>query len=285
LCVFCVQGGMVLSQAKWLLFEACRGMKGYIEPVGMSVLDGVWQEAKRRANSRTVDSLHTFFQKYTDVFTCTGDGEKFKCVLTGKGRQIADGNMEILQEVLSHAKNAVFDGKASSNSKWKEKKGNRGSEKNELSFVALPTERNVVPLSQQFEQIEQKGEDSCHHDEPNQLELPYTLVNGVMEKANRVSYGVHLRHWDSLDDIDSWGLLGKLSGEEKGKEKQVEYEDDELVYLNTKEPFCAVLIGVQGSGKSHSTACLIENCLLSAHETIDSPRPPCSLVFHYDTDE
>ena len=40
----------------------------------------------------------------------------------------------------------------------------------------------------------------------------------------------------------------------------------EPVYVNVSEPFALVAVGVQGSGKSHTTAVVIENCLLPVSE-------------------
>lgn len=58
----------------------------------------------------------------------------------------------------------------------------------------------------------------------------------------------------------------------------------EPVYLNTHEPFCLATIGVQGAGKSHTLACILESCLLSfAPEHISKlKKPMTALVLHYD---
>ncbi|KAI1663873.1 DUF3435 containing protein [Pyrenophora tritici-repentis] len=58
------------------------------------------------------------------------------------------------------------------------------------------------------------------------------------------------------------------------------------VLLNTDSPWSAFLCGSQGSGKSHTLSCMLENCLLT-DETILSrvglnPHPLAGLVFHYD---
>jgi hypothetical protein len=55
-------------------------------------------------------------------------------------------------------------------------------------------------------------------------------------------------------------LLGHLCGGDVAED-----EDDSRareVHLNTHEPFCLVAVGVQGGGKSHSLACVLEACLL-----------------------
>ena len=61
----------------------------------------------------------------------------------------------------------------------------------------------------------------------------------------------------------------------------------EDVFLNTSDPFCAVVTGVQGSGKSHTSNVILENCLLSCDLPHSMPlvklaRPTVALVLHYD---
>ncbi|THG98002.1 hypothetical protein EW026_g4118 [Hermanssonia centrifuga] len=54
-------------------------------------------------------------------------------------------------------------------------------------------------------------------------------------------------------------------------------------YINTNAPFSALVCGVQGSGKSHSTSVLLESCLMS-HERLGTlPEPLSAIVFHFDT--
>lgn len=65
---------------------------------------------------------------------------------------------------------------------------------------------------------------------------------------------------------------------------------DNAVFMNTTDPFCAVCIGVQGAGKSHSMNVILENCLLNTVQTngrtiVSSPQPMCGLVLHYDQSE
>ena len=55
-------------------------------------------------------------------------------------------------------------------------------------------------------------------------------------------------------------------------------------YLNTKNPFCALAIGVQGTGKSYSVSAIIENCMIDFKPCIECPSPISTLVLHYDQD-
>jgi hypothetical protein len=64
----------------------------------------------------------------------------------------------------------------------------------------------------------------------------------------------------------------------------------DTVYLNTEAPFCAICIGVQGAGKSHTMNVVLENCLLSTVEDYTYPARPvirthqsmAGLVLHFD---
>jgi hypothetical protein len=62
---------------------------------------------------------------------------------------------------------------------------------------------------------------------------------------------------------------------------------DSEIYLNTHEPFCIATVGVQGSGKSHTLAVILESCLIpfaapKNHEIIRLSSPMTALVLHYD---
>ena len=72
-----------------------------------------------------------------------------------------------------------------------------------------------------------------------------------------------------------YGLLG------------VDIEDSEPIFLNTTNPFCVVSVGVQGSGKSHSSAVVIESCALANYGQVThtASQPSAVLILHYDTDE
>lgn len=76
-------------------------------------------------------------------------------------------------------------------------------------------------------------------------------------------------------NLRNYGLLGTIEGSRSSSE---------LAFLNTGEPFCAVVVGVQGSGKSHTTSCIIENCMLELEPVSKISKPISTLVFHYDSD-
>lgn len=61
--------------------------------------------------------------------------------------------------------------------------------------------------------------------------------------------------------------------------------DGTQVHLNTHEPFCAIAVGVQGAGKSHTLAVLLEACLIPFPEgdVVSLRAPMTALVLHYDS--
>jgi hypothetical protein len=60
--------------------------------------------------------------------------------------------------------------------------------------------------------------------------------------------------------------------------------DNQNIYMNTGTPFCLTAVGVQGAGKSHSVAVIIENCMLNVPKYIKNNGRLATLVFHYDQD-
>ncbi|KAJ5197591.1 hypothetical protein N7449_008070 [Penicillium cf. viridicatum] len=57
---------------------------------------------------------------------------------------------------------------------------------------------------------------------------------------------------------------------------------DPRIMLNTNIPFSAFVCGVQGSGKSHTTACIIENCLMDLPALGTLQNSISTLVLQYD---
>ena len=58
---------------------------------------------------------------------------------------------------------------------------------------------------------------------------------------------------------------------------------DEPIFLNTNTPWSAFICGSQGSGKSHTLSCMLENCLYQSPRIGKLQRPLAGVVFHYDT--
>ncbi|KAE9410324.1 hypothetical protein BT96DRAFT_871161 [Gymnopus androsaceus JB14] len=77
-----------------------------------------------------------------------------------------------------------------------------------------------------------------------------------------------------------YGVLGRAVSCHFKKDVQT-FEDPRL-YLNTNAPFSALVCGVQGSGKSHSVAIMLENMFISSSSILGTlQKPLCGLVFHF----
>lgn len=66
------------------------------------------------------------------------------------------------------------------------------------------------------------------------------------------------------------------------KVDETSQKGDGLLYYNVATPSSTFICGSQGSGKSHTLSCLLENCLM-ASDANELPRPLTGIVFHYDT--
>ncbi|KAH7127921.1 hypothetical protein B0J13DRAFT_598656 [Dactylonectria estremocensis] len=57
---------------------------------------------------------------------------------------------------------------------------------------------------------------------------------------------------------------------------------DPRIFYNVSVPSSVFICGSQGSGKSHTLSCLLENCLIPSKVAV-LPRPLTGLLFHYDS--
>lgn len=57
--------------------------------------------------------------------------------------------------------------------------------------------------------------------------------------------------------------------------------EKERIFFNTNIPFSAFVCGVQSSGKSHTTACILENALIPSPQLGRLERPLSALIFSY----
>ncbi|KAI8912900.1 hypothetical protein DFJ77DRAFT_431877 [Powellomyces hirtus] len=78
-----------------------------------------------------------------------------------------------------------------------------------------------------------------------------------------------------------YGVLGSVNKEDNDVETD---PTRSVVCLNTHAPFCLVALGVQGSGKSHSIATVIESCMLHAPPFVKAQPSVSTMVFHFDQD-
>lgn len=60
------------------------------------------------------------------------------------------------------------------------------------------------------------------------------------------------------------------------------FSDDPRIFLNVNAPWSTFICGSQGSGKSYTLSCILENCLIPSRLG-QLPSPLAAIVFHYDT--
>ncbi|KAL5436043.1 hypothetical protein PMIN05_006888 [Paraphaeosphaeria minitans] len=98
------------------------------------------------------------------------------------------------------------------------------------------------------------------------------------------------QHFEPQKKVErGYGVLGHVPGDRKISESPQSTENaikHNPILLNTDTPWSAFLCGSQGSGKSHTLSCMLENCLLTKKILLShigyNPHPLAGLVFHYD---
>lgn len=76
--------------------------------------------------------------------------------------------------------------------------------------------------------------------------------------------------------VSQYGLLGYLDGQDPSLPAS-------QIYLNTDAPFSTFICGVQGSGKSHTKSCILENALVPSRRLGRLESPASTLVCNYGT--
>ncbi|KAK4239478.1 hypothetical protein C8A03DRAFT_32430 [Achaetomium macrosporum] len=90
-------------------------------------------------------------------------------------------------------------------------------------------------------------------------------------------YALSLAEFSKDRPFSQFGLLaGNLTSVADGKTA------DPRIFWNIAAPSSFFICGSQGSGKSHTLSCLLENALAPCEANL-LPRPLTGLVFHYDT--
>jgi hypothetical protein len=93
-----------------------------------------------------------------------------------------------------------------------------------------------------------------------------------LEQAPLLSGSIISQHAHDL--VPQYGLLGCLAGQDPSKSAS-------QVFLNTNVPLSTFICGVQGSGKSHTTSCILENAVIPSLHLGQLERPVSTLVFSY----
>ncbi|KAK0665737.1 hypothetical protein QBC41DRAFT_232138 [Cercophora samala] len=98
------------------------------------------------------------------------------------------------------------------------------------------------------------------------------------ERVRKYARGLVGQSSSQQQPFSQFGLLGgDLSQTETGAKV-----DDPRIFWNIAAPSSFFICGSQGSGKSHTLSCLLENALAPCRANT-LPRPLTGIVFHYDT--
>lgn len=89
---------------------------------------------------------------------------------------------------------------------------------------------------------------------------------------------IHMPFFNSADDVADKLSSISIDGITHGPTKKID-----PVLLNTDTPWSAFICGSQGSGKSHTMSCILENCLLPDKRIGKLSKPLAALVVHYDS--
>jgi hypothetical protein len=93
-----------------------------------------------------------------------------------------------------------------------------------------------------------------------------------------LQYGSSLRN----HPFTQYGLLGGMIQDSCMAGNSAKHvAKDPRLFFNTTAPSSVFICGSQGSGKSHTLGCLLENCLMQSGANV-LPRPLTGIVFHYD---
>lgn len=107
------------------------------------------------------------------------------------------------------------------------------------------------------------------------------LANSPLLTPALLRYGKSLSNYANSTQ---YGLLGSMASENNNEFIQADgipSLSDSRLFYNTMSPSSTFICGSQGSGKSHTLSCLLENCLTGS-EAAELPKPLTALVFHYD---
>ncbi|KAL1859164.1 hypothetical protein Plec18170_002279 [Paecilomyces lecythidis] len=113
------------------------------------------------------------------------------------------------------------------------------------------------------------------------------LFSAEVKKYVSKRQSVTFRSSQDASSFPQHGLLGlklQISGNTEESEMKPDQEANinDLVYTNITAPWSAFICGSQGSGKSHTLSCMLENTLLTPSKTGTLNRPLAGIIFHYD---
>nr|POF15428.1 hypothetical protein CFP56_71924 [Quercus suber] len=98
----------------------------------------------------------------------------------------------------------------------------------------------------------------------------------VMQSDSRYSGGDLNTKVEEPDLFNQYAVLGYHAGTHK------EISEDEPILMNVDAPNSTFICGSQGSGKSYTLSCMLENCLIADKRIGRVSLPVAGIAFHYD---
>ncbi|KAI0103289.1 hypothetical protein GGR51DRAFT_549945 [Nemania sp. FL0031] len=108
-------------------------------------------------------------------------------------------------------------------------------------------------------------------DEQNEINTAPLFTYPVLE---------HARYLEAPASVSSFSQYGLLAGDVQSLQETS--SRDPRIFYNVAAPSSVFVCGSQGSGKSHTLSCILENCLVQSDTLGQLPRPLTGIVFHYD---
>ncbi|KAI9778835.1 MAG: hypothetical protein M1816_003899 [Peltula sp. TS41687] len=156
---------------------------------------------------------------------------------------------------------------------------------------SITVNSKILELQKFIESPESNDGEDATLDASHALSTQMSLFDfneaNVLDKAdpsssvikNAVLFSKKLLERQVQSHLPQYGLLGILN-----PNIPIDFEEarNSQVYLNTNIPFSAFICGVQGSGKSHTLSCLIENCIIQSPALGLLEKPLSALVFHFE---
>ncbi|KAI1123028.1 hypothetical protein F5Y10DRAFT_286534 [Nemania abortiva] len=128
-------------------------------------------------------------------------------------------------------------------------------------------ERDNMIMQEQLRLLRQESTT----DELSEINTAPLFTYPVLEHARRLETPI------STSPFSQYGLL---AGDVQSLSEAS--SEDPRIFYNVATPSSVFVCGSQGSGKSHTLSCILENCLIQSDTLGRLPRPLTGIVFHYD---
>ena len=215
---------------------------------------------------------------------------------------IKSGSSEVPSEISYQGNNNAAASLESSEAKAKKKKKEK-KKKDEVKIAVHDSSADIITFSESIRGKSDSGISAKQEEEEkdnaavrgieegfeglsleernakaNELATSLFLPKGVLDGIQK-NKGLSLFKSSGIENQPEGALLGHLFDDNESSN-----EVREGVYINTHSPFCFITVGVQGAGKSHTSSCILESCLVpfKPGNVVKLKVPQTTLVLHYD---